>query len=151
LSSRPNYRRNYFVNPNFQLRFSLFVSLIALASSFVYPWVIYGIFERFVETLTSPEVKLPKEGFEILGSWRNELINVLIVYQAFFTGLIFFSCILISHRIAGPIHKACLIIKNMLAGKTTGYIKFRKKDNFHELADELQLLEAFFDREKCDH
>ena len=130
---QPNKRRNYFINPAFQLKFSVFVSLISLASSIVYPFIIYGLFDTFLKTVT-----LPEKGVEILNSRRSEIFKLLVVYQVFFTGLVFFSCILISHKIAGPIYKARQYIRQLIEGKSALTIRFREKDNFQDLAEDLQ-------------
>jgi methyl-accepting chemotaxis protein len=121
------------------LRFAAFISVVVLISSAVYPWVIKNIFDSFEVLLGN--VTSDTKDLEVLQARRGELIQILLAYQLFFVGLVFGISIFLSHRIAGPIYKAKKFIRNLRApGQFQSHLSFRKKDNFHDLADELSLL-----------
>jgi len=48
---------------------------------------------------------------------------------------VFAYCLLLSHRIAGPVHRINAALRQMLRGETPAEIRFRKGDYFHPTAE----------------
>jgi len=131
------------INPTFQLKFSLFVSVVVLISSIIYPYTIY----QFVEIVLQEVAKLQAASGsaaitktvlapETIEAIRSKALIALIVYQFAFIGIIFIVCIFQSHKIAGPVYKLRKSLKSIRDGAPLDKIYFRKGDNFIELADD---------------
>lgn len=126
------YKRSIFlINPSFQLKFSLIVCSIIIASTLIYPIIIYDFFE--LVSAATPE--LP----ERVVAARKELIFYLITIQVVITLITFIVFIFVTHKVAGPLYK----MKNHLAGIREGNpitpLTFRAGDHFHDLAEEVSL------------
>ena len=120
-------RKIYLINPKFQLKFSLMISLFMVGLSVIYPFTIYQIIEG-IATSSGPEAKFIQERkvdiFLTLGAW-----------QFGYTILIFLACIFFSHKIAGPIYKLNMFLQKISKNEDMQIISFRDGDYFHELAD----------------
>lgn len=135
------YRREIFlINKKFQLRFAAYVCVWLLAISFVYPVIIYNLFDFFVRNAS----KLTALN---MSSTRNEILWMLGFFQAIFLTITFIMSIFLSHRIAGPLYKLTLFFR---AGDPTRELFFRKADHFHELAvDYNHMMHGI--RDRMDH
>jgi sensor histidine kinase YesM len=128
------YRRTIFlINKRFQLRFSLYVCSWLLALSFVYPLIVYNVFDYFIRYAAAdpqgPSVQL-------LVDTRHQIILLLIGLQVVFLLITFLISVFMSHRIAGPLYKLSLFFKKAKEGNLEEALFFRDKDHFHELAAE---------------
>lgn len=126
------YKRSIFlINPSFQLKFSLVVCSIILASTIIYPIIIFDFFQMIATA--APD--LP----DSIIAARNELIIYLILIQLVITLLAFIVFIFLTHKIAGPMFK----LKNHLAaireGKPITPLTFRAGDHFQDVAEEVSL------------
>lgn len=122
------YKRNIFlINPKFQLKFSLFVTLMVVVLTSVYPFVIFHMVEKFIEM--SPE---NQAGF---ASVREGLIIVLTIFQVLFAFGVFLGFIYLTHRIAGPMYKLQSFLKNIADGNPPERLFFRKGDYFQEIPE----------------
>lgn len=125
-------RRILFINPKFQLRFSFYVISWICALSFIYPTLIYELYDSFTRYLArdpnGPMTSLLKEN-------RENMIFWLVTMQVFFLSLTFFISVFLSHRIAGPLYKLSKALNDLRNGKLNK-IYFRKFDHFKELAEE---------------
>ena len=114
------YKRTIFlINPRFQLKFSLLISVIVFISSLIYPIVIYNLITNYRNNITRNLVKIcENEKKEIasisksVSGQRENLIYLLIFGQLIFTGLIFIISIFFSLKIAGPIYKTQKYLKS---------------------------------------
>jgi len=128
------YRRRIFlINKPFQFRFSLYVCSWLFAISFVYPLIVYNLFEYFAHYLT-----LDPNGptLESIKALRKDIIWLLVFFQCAFVGLTFLVSIFMSHRIAGPLHKLKLFFKQNGNGKLSPNVHFRGSDHFKDVAQE---------------
>jgi len=130
-----NKRKIYLINPQFQLKFSLYVCIVLVISTSIYPLVLYDALSNLMIKFGS---KIP-EMAQNIASTRKELMIALISWQIGFTGLIFVICIFFSHKIAGPIYKLIKFFRALRQGDQPGRLFFRNGDYFHELADEFNL------------
>jgi sensor histidine kinase YesM len=125
-------RRILLINPPFQLRFSFYVISWICALSFIYPTLIYELYDSFYRYLAKdpngPMLSILKEN-------REDMIFWLVMMQVFFLSLTFFISVFLSHRIAGPIYKLSKALNDLRNGKLNK-IYFRKFDHFKELAEE---------------
>ena len=128
-----NQRKTYLINPPFQLRISIYISLMLLFSSIIYPITIYEIIDQMVLAMS----KLLPEMSAGLAEKRSSLLITLSLWQIGFTALIFIICIFVTHRISGPIFKMTAIFRRISLGQEEiKPVTFRKGDFFPELASE---------------
>ncbi|MCM2322377.1 MAG: hypothetical protein NDJ90_03855 [Oligoflexia bacterium] len=132
-------RRIYLVDKKFQFRLSLYVSAWVVALSFVYPLVVYNVFEFFIQfalaTPMGPEI-------ELLRQTRKEVLWLLIGSGVTFVLLTFFSSLFLAHRIAGPIYKFRMYLNKAKAGNYNEPLSFRRWDHFQYLATDYNELIA---------
>jgi methyl-accepting chemotaxis protein len=122
-------RTTIVVNPSFQYKFSFIVCSLVFLCSLMYPISIYEIFDRFLELNPSKA--------QDLESSRNNLLFILFSAQLVFLSVVFFISILISHKIAGPIHKLKNYLQGIREGSPITTISFRQGDFFQDLSDEV--------------
>jgi methyl-accepting chemotaxis protein len=138
------YKRTIFlINPRFQLKFSLLISVIVFISSLIYPVLIYNLITSYRNNITRNLVKICANEKEEIASisksvsnQRENLIYLLIFGQLIFTGLIFIISIFFSLKIAGPIYKTQKYLKKIAQGNGLGKLTFRNEDYFKDLADD---------------
>lgn len=153
------YKRTIFlINPRFQLKFSLLISLIVFISSLIYPIVIYNLITTYRNNITRNLVKICDNEKEEIASisksvsnQRENIIYLLILGQFIFTGIIFIISIFFSLKIAGPIYKTQKYLKKIAEGNGLGKLSFRNEDYFQDLADDFnstfQLLQEKYNRD----
>ena len=120
-------RRIYLINPRFQLKFSLFISILIVGVMLIYPYTLYQIIERLI---SQSELQA-----SLLESKREALMITLVAWQFGYTLLVFIVCIFFSHKIAGPLFKLNKHLNKITRNEEVETIAFRKGDYFHEIAD----------------
>ena len=130
-SSAKNYRRTYVINRPFQIRFCLTVSSLVFLSSLIYPLTIY-------ELITALAQKIPDSAIE-LENIRWNLIGSLAIFEVGFIAIVFIICIILSHKIAGPIYKLSKFLKLVGEGHALDTVHFRQGDYFPELEENYNL------------
>ena len=138
-------RKNFLINPKFQMKFSLYVAILVFISSLIYPITIYDLMQSFIDFLS----KGRPGASDLLAGKRTSLIQILAIWQVGFTFLVFVVCIFFSHRIAGPLYKLQLTLEKF---RKDGFVKqklfFRSGDYFKEIADDFnKTFESINERE----
>lgn len=126
-------RRIYLINPRFQVRFSLLVSLIIFISSVIYPLTILDLIDKFAGMMSSQSPELVAQ----LEDKKITLIVILGLWQIGFTSLAFITCIFMTHKVAGPLYKVQKYLATIRDGQISGKLFFRNGDYFKEIADDL--------------
>lgn len=127
------YKRTIFViNPKFQYKFSLFICSIVLIGSLIYPVTIFDLYNKIIAMQPLNQADLEAN--------RNYLFVLLSVIQLAFMGIVFVVSIFLSHKIAGPMYKLKNHLQSIREGGEVKPIFFRNGDNFHEIAEEVNLL-----------
>jgi hypothetical protein len=132
-----NHRKIYLINPQFQLKFSLYVCLLIFLSSIIYPITIFELLSRFLEFANTNVHKLPEfNSLTInLEEKRKSLIIVLALWQLGFIGLAFVVNIFLTHKVAGPLFKLKKFFQAIMDGQDNGKLYFRNGDYFPDLAE----------------
>ena len=126
------YRRSVFlINKKFQFRFSLYVCTWLIALSFIYPLIVYSLFEFFFRYASMDPAGPP---VQTLLNTRQEILVLLILLQVIFLVITFLISIFMSHRIAGPLFKLQRFFSEAKAGHLQTNLLFREKDHFQDLA-----------------
>jgi HAMP domain-containing protein len=143
---RGNRRRHYLVNSRTQIRILgwIFLISIAVVATIAFAIVCY-MFNICQTQVISP---MDESVYHSTGI-RPCPIVIIILFWLLITFLAWFSFRL-THRIAGPIHKFRSAIQSVAKGDyNIPVIRLRKKDEFKELADDLNyMIDSLKERER---
>jgi hypothetical protein len=123
VEGRRNRRRKYIIDPSFQWRFVLTIAATVFIASTIISSVLYGVLHeqargRFMDpTGYVADVALVLVGFGLL----------LSLVAAIGVGV---WCILMTHRICGPLHVVGCQLKDLASGRLPKPRKLRTKDEF---------------------
>ena len=146
MDPKPNRRRTYLLDPEFQYglirRMSIVAVLIILMSLAFLVAVnhFYGNVQIKVAQpdpfgLTGSVVSLPARVSLIKLLWP-----VMAICVAATLAVTFFCGIIISHRMAGPIYRIRVRLNQMVEGDLRDEIHLRRKDEFKPLAEAVNIL-----------
>jgi len=126
-------RRNFLINPSFQLRFALYISSWMMGLSLMFLLILDEAFTMISDLLIrdprGPEVA------QVLAA-KHELFRSLYFIEAGFVLLVFVLSVFVSHRIAGPLYKLNRYMRDGAKnGRLLGDLHFRSGDHFRELAE----------------
>lgn len=143
-----NNRRQYLINPRFQLKFAMLITLAMFVFNMAFPFFIMSVFDfagNHNLIVNNPIAQ------NALNDARNEFIILMIILEVCFIMMTFVLSLYHSHKIAGPIYKLQISMQALKQGVLDRHIKFRAKDNFPELAEEFnQMSDAVFARRRKD-
>lgn len=126
-AGKPSYaRRILVVNPGFQWKHALTISLLVLVLSSVISAVLY-------ETLHQQAILESQAGTSKSSSVTFTLFISGIAFAALTTGAVLFWCLVTSHRICGPIYVMTRVLRELADGRIPSVRPLRKKDEFKEL------------------
>lgn len=147
--SIPNSKRKrWIINPSFQYRFiGIFIVVSILMSLFIvsFSWQTYSSFSRDLsqkETqmglytdLVNEYVEPGATVFWVPKETKKNLIIKLLIFTGFISLFVLFLGIVISHRVAGPLHRLHNSLLAISRDEPVPQLKFRDKDEFQYLAD----------------
>ena len=133
-------RRNFLVNPRFQLRFAFFISSWVIGLSLVFPMLLNEAFSIMMELVIrdprGPEVA------QVLAA-KQDLLRNLYLFESGFVLVVFLLGVFLSHRIAGPIHKLDQYFREAAkTGHLKPMLRFRSGDHFLEIAESYNAMVA---------
>jgi methyl-accepting chemotaxis protein len=128
------FRRSILIiDRKFQLRFAVYVCSWLFALSFVYPLIINTLFDFFVRSaLLDPNGQAAKTLHHV----QIEVFWLLALLQVVFLIITFMNSLFMSHRICGPLYKLRKHFERVKAGDLKGQLSFRGKDYFKDLAED---------------
>ena len=130
-------RRNFLINKNFQIRYCVYVCSWLFTLSFVYPFIIYEIFDFFMRYVAFHS---PKTITTDLREIRTQIVGLLAILQGVFLIVTFLISVFVSHRIAGPLYKLSQWLQAGRDGTLRPDLYFRKADYFREVATDYNLM-----------
>ncbi len=165
-SEKKKFRIRYIIDKEFQLTFLFYNSIILVFGVFITIGVLYWVNEKKYEggavfKLRQDPVKVYQKGFEevngvevekfiekeiYLPDYDHKLdrfhiqVNAIIVLSGLFLTMLAIFTIFNSHRMAGPVYNIKKSINKLLAGEDVEKIKLRKRDEFKDLAEAINLL-----------
>ncbi len=127
--------QRYVINPPFQIRVLLYLFCIVLIVVVSTTATVNYLFYDFVQE--GHELGLPAGNifFQFIEKQQlimNQLLAGLFVFLSF---LIIVSGMILSHRVAGPIHRLNQHMQGVALGQIAGPVHFREQDFFKELAE----------------
>lgn len=133
-SKKPHPRKIYIVNQRFQkdfLKNMLFLNIGVSAIFYISQTIFFWNSYRLGRDLTLPPDHIY---FKFLIE-QQHLMNVIMVATVFTVSALILSYGLVySNKIAGPLFNLQRYLRNKVSGKEQPPLKFRKDDNFQELA-----------------
>jgi hypothetical protein len=128
---KKNQRRIILINPSFQIRLGIYLVLILIIASIVYPLTIYELVNTMVLEIKN---QLPLV-VERLNQKKPALIWLLVFWHIGISGVVFISCLFVTHRIAGPIYKLQMYLNNIQDIEKADKLTLRKGDYFQEMSE----------------
>lgn len=134
----PRQIKNLFINPRFQLKLlSYFVGLFVLTTLSLYSTT-FLFFWRLKQKALNVGIPEGHIFFKFLSNQKDDL-DILFIGLAIFNFLLLIAVgFIISHRIAGPLHKMQNYLKNISSGSED--FNLRQTDFFQELKPSLSEL-----------
>ena len=143
-----NKRKNYLINPKFQIRVTMYFIILAIINIIVFYGCVYYFFDIFYSKGT--EIGLPKNHvfFMFIEDQITQMNSVFFIMSVITVAILFIAGVLISHRIAGPMYRLDQDLQQMAKSKKLDTVKFRKKDFFQEIPESFnKVVESFKGRE----
>ena len=127
-------RRHYFIDKKFQARFIVKFSLLVLAGGCVTIALLYflGMQSQTVAIQNSRVVAKTTADF-ILPLLLQAVITVTLAV-GITAGIL---SLLVSHKISGPLYRFRKVMESLESGDFSSEFHIRSKDQFHELAEEI--------------
>jgi methyl-accepting chemotaxis protein len=139
---KTHLRRKYFINRKFQTEFSLrFVLIIAAASISLLFFFLYNSRGTMTAGYNGSEVQLLQTGSYFLPSLI--VSTIVIVLFSSLTGV--FAMVFLSHRIVGPLFRFQASLRELHSGDLTRRFNLRDRDQFKDLADQINTLSNVMD------
>ena len=127
-------RSNILIDPRFQLNFLSYTIGLAFVSTAIFYGANQYFFWKFAQR--GQEIGLPRGHifFEFLAEQQSSMNLIFGI-----TGVVSFAALtvgglLLSHRVAGPLHRFKSHLRDVASGKTMSDVSFREKDYFPEVA-----------------
>jgi nitrate/nitrite-specific signal transduction histidine kinase len=124
-------RRILLINRKFQLKFTLFVCSWVVILSLALPLGLRASLSRFLEILSKT---VNPEALQQIESFHYEVFRVYGVALLIAVGILFWLCIILSHRIAGPVYRIQSALERWKRGNVEHHLALRKDDHFEDLA-----------------
>ena len=135
-----NQRKVYLINPNFQLKVTLYFIGLAVLNIALF----YGCIRYFFNIFQSKgiEVGIPKDHvfFMFINDQVAQMNTVFIVSSIITVILLLIAGVLISHRIAGPMYRINKDLRQMAESKKLKSLEFREKDFFQEIPEAFNMV-----------
>jgi hypothetical protein len=136
--TRPNiFRRRYWIDRSIQLPIIIyFLGLVGLTFA-IFGAMFFVGFEDYITTFRNelPGVEYTAAQLQLLDA-RDLVISIFsyCLFFAFFAALL--GGLFMSHRVAGPIYRLRLTLRQIAEDKKPKSVKFRKNDYTHGLAQD---------------
>ena len=125
-------RRTLLINRKFQLKFTLFVCSWVLILSLSLPFGLWAGLNGLTENLAK---NLSPEALQQIQKFHLQVFQVYSLAALIATAVLFWMCLILSHRIAGPIFRIQTAMNRWKRGNIEHQLKLREHDHFQELAD----------------
>ncbi len=131
-----NLRRQLLINRPFQLRvIGYALGMAALIIGVVYA-ANYFFFRRFLAMGSTIGLPQGHVFFQFIAAQQRAMTWLFIVAAVLASGVVIFGCLLLSHRVAGPLYRLRRHMEELAKpGVVPTDVRFRAKDYFPELAD----------------
>lgn len=133
--SRKYKRRNYFIDPKFQLNFILKFCFIVIVSSLLIGMSMFFLSQDSTTVAIENTKVLVKPTADFI---LPQMAVVLLIVAVFSSVVMVFLTLFVSHKISGPIFRIKKEIELVQGGDLTRQFTIRNSDQLQELAKTLQ-------------
>lgn len=127
-------RRNYLINPAFQLRFMAYVAMIVLGSLTVLYASNYLYFDELVQQGNELYLDDDHPYFEFIREQRALLLKTYLAVSAVVFVIVMILMLLLSHKIAGPLYQIGKVMTEPGRFEADGrLVHLRRGDFFQEM------------------
>lgn len=134
---KTNQRKSLFVNPQLQRGFLIYTMFSSLAVGVIYFFSLRYFLSSF--QARGAEIGLSDDHifFRFLADQQSVLDTVFAVSTLLILAYLVVSGLVMSNRIAGPIFRLEQYLREVREGKNVAPLKYREKDYFSTLAEEV--------------
>ncbi len=149
---RPSYkRRNYMINPGFQLRFMFYVAFAILVGLYLVYLSNLWYFETVISEGQEIGLDASHPYFEFIEQQRLLLTKTYLTVSAVVFAVLMLFGLFLSHHIAGPLYRITSYMNQIASGETDlPPVTLRKRDFFTEVADSLNNMLAEMKRNQTN-
>lgn len=142
MQSKPVWRRRtqYVIARNFQLRFSILLVGVGLATTFAVGFILYAVLAKTEAVLVGTGVVTSPQVIDFVTEQRSLFIYAVVGIFIGVTSILMVLGIFISHRLAGPIFAISRKMTQLAHGDFNAKVFLRKGDEFHDLKDRFNTL-----------
>ena len=127
------YRRSYLVNPAFQLRLIGWMTGLALAPICTFFAAHHYFFWKLRKLGEDIQLEPNHIYFRFLEGQSEQMFLIFLLCSVIAILMVFVLGLLLSHKVAGPIHRMKGHLKSISEGQDVGELSFRKGDYFLEV------------------
>ena len=140
--SQSNRRKLYLINPRFQWRFIGFMAAVSLVAILILFASNVLFFRSMTQDALAAGLAPANPVFDFLNEQQSVLSMMYFGVSAVAFVLMVGLGLLYSHRIAGPLHRLNSHMKEIASGREPAAVKFRRGDQFQELAENFNAMIA---------
>ena len=137
MTGRPYKRRQFLINKQFQLKFTLQLMMAGIIGSAAIATIIYWWWRRNNEFMEMVGMLDPE-----FNEANTMVIASLVGFVAFLALCLFIWGILLTHRVAGPMYVFSRYLGELAGGKWPNVRPLRKRDEFKDVFNRLNELIA---------
>jgi hypothetical protein len=126
-------RKVFLINPKFQLRLIAWMIGMSLAPISVFFAAHYYFFWNLKKLGLDIELEPDHIYFRFLEGQSHKMIIIFLVCSLLTVIIVAILGLLLSHKVAGPIHRLKLHLTQLTKGNSLPELSFRKDDYFQEL------------------
>jgi len=143
-------RKQYLIEPKWQIFFTVFLIAVGLISAFISGYLAYRLIYNNQLIIVKNGLHLSPQYLETMATQRGDLIHLWILSFVVLAAAIGAAGIFFSHKIVGPLFALRRAFSELNEGQFSQYLRFRKGDEFQELKDAYnEMLHAI--RDKVSH
>ena len=137
-------RKQYFIHSPIQKRYLIHSTCMMIVPALIVSFCLYFL----IFYLISDELMIPETVIQTMKPVILKLNVILGFGLPLLFCILFFSAIIISHRLAGPLYRLEKDLEKIAHGEYSLRIKFRKQDHLDELAHKMNAVLDHLPKEK---
>ncbi len=124
---KPTYKRRIrLIRPRLQLRLIMSITGVAVLALALQYMV-------FMRVLAAVALSLPNDGAALMTEISSKLLAIAVLTLAMLLPAALLVGVLVTHRIAGPLYRFEVYLKQVLAGEQRGECRLREGDELQDL------------------
>lgn len=150
MSDFDNRRKKYLLNPNFQLKLMGYFMALSFAMITIFYGSVLFFFWKFHDMGVELGLQESHVFFRFLAQQKSQMNWIFLATSIIGAIALTVGGLVLSHKIAGPIHRLCTWLDEKRNGKQSEPLKFREGDFFPEIESHVNELVDFYEEKKKD-